>query len=202
MTATTSDSSLRDGASGHPSPAGRALSPCIPRPNSRNWREEPGLRRALWGGQPTWSVSRYQDIRAALVDPRLSADTISGLVQTVRHGQHAGDVCADRRSRAPSVAADDDQSIHLQAYRSDAAADSGDGRPIPRHDDRERAAGRHRARLRLARTVFGDRASAGRAARRPRALPAQHLARTGHQDVRRAKGAGLRDDVRLHTRNW
>jgi cytochrome P450 len=31
----------------------------------------------LWGGQLIWSVSRYQDIRAALVDPRLSADTIS-----------------------------------------------------------------------------------------------------------------------------
>jgi cytochrome P450 len=31
----------------------------------------------MWGGLPVWSVSRYQDIRAALVDPRLSADTIS-----------------------------------------------------------------------------------------------------------------------------
>jgi cytochrome P450 len=31
----------------------------------------------MWGGQPVWSVSRYQDIRAALVDTRLSADTIS-----------------------------------------------------------------------------------------------------------------------------
>ncbi len=27
-------------------------------------------------GRPTWVVSRYQDIRAALLDPRLSADTI------------------------------------------------------------------------------------------------------------------------------
>ena len=30
----------------------------------------------MWRGQPTWIVSRYQDIRAALVDPRLSANTI------------------------------------------------------------------------------------------------------------------------------
>ena len=30
----------------------------------------------MYHGQPAWAVSRYQDIRAALVDPRLSADTI------------------------------------------------------------------------------------------------------------------------------
>jgi cytochrome P450 len=35
----------------------------------------------LWGGQPTWIVSRYQEIRAALVDPRLSADTISAAIR-------------------------------------------------------------------------------------------------------------------------
>lgn len=30
----------------------------------------------MYHGQPAWMVSRYQDIRAALVDPRLSAETI------------------------------------------------------------------------------------------------------------------------------
>jgi cytochrome P450 len=35
----------------------------------------------MWGGQLVWSVSRYQDIRAALVDPRLSADTISSSIR-------------------------------------------------------------------------------------------------------------------------
>jgi cytochrome P450 len=30
----------------------------------------------MYHGQPAWVVSRYQDIRAALLDPRLSADTI------------------------------------------------------------------------------------------------------------------------------
>jgi cytochrome P450 len=30
----------------------------------------------MYQGRPAWVVSRYQDIRAALVDPRLSADTI------------------------------------------------------------------------------------------------------------------------------
>jgi cytochrome P450 len=40
------------------------------------WRTEPGLRRAIYQGKPAWVVSRYEDIRAALVDPRLSAETI------------------------------------------------------------------------------------------------------------------------------
>jgi cytochrome P450 len=35
----------------------------------------------MWGGRLTWVVSRYQDIRAALVDPRLSADTISSSIR-------------------------------------------------------------------------------------------------------------------------
>ena len=38
----------------------------------------PGLRKAmnLFLGQPAWVASRYEDIRAALTDPRLSAKTI------------------------------------------------------------------------------------------------------------------------------
>ena len=50
--------------------------PLAPPAEFANWRDEPGLKRAMWRGQPTWIVSRYQDIRAALVDPRLSANTI------------------------------------------------------------------------------------------------------------------------------
>jgi cytochrome P450 len=34
------------------------------------------MRRAMWQGRPTWIVSRYEDIRSSLVDPRLSAETI------------------------------------------------------------------------------------------------------------------------------
>ncbi|WP_343573999.1 cytochrome P450 [Mycobacterium sp.] len=34
----------------------------------------------MWNGEPVWSISRYQDIRAALVDPRLSAATLPDLV--------------------------------------------------------------------------------------------------------------------------
>ncbi len=50
--------------------------PLHPPAEFSDWRHEPGLRRAMYHGEPTWVVSRYHDIRAALVDPRLSADTI------------------------------------------------------------------------------------------------------------------------------
>ena len=42
------------------------------------WRAEPGLRRAtnLFTGQPAWVASRYEDIRAAVTDPRMSANTL------------------------------------------------------------------------------------------------------------------------------
>jgi cytochrome P450 len=53
-----------------------AQCPLAPPPEFVDWREQPGLRRAIFQGNPVWVVSRYQDIRAALVDPRLSAKTI------------------------------------------------------------------------------------------------------------------------------
>ncbi|MFI5510037.1 cytochrome P450 [Mycobacterium sp. NPDC051804] len=58
-------------------PAARsATCPLRPPAEFAQWRDEPGLRRAIYQGRPTWVVSRYEDIRAALVDPRLSAETI------------------------------------------------------------------------------------------------------------------------------
>jgi cytochrome P450 len=49
--------------------------PLRPPAEFAKWRDEPGLQRVMYHGEPTWLVSRYQDIRAALVDPRLSAQT-------------------------------------------------------------------------------------------------------------------------------
>ena len=53
-----------------------AACPLAPPPEFTEWREAAGLRRAMWQGRPTWIVSRYEDIRSSLVDPRLSAETI------------------------------------------------------------------------------------------------------------------------------
>lgn len=63
-------------------PAARAAHcPLAPPLEFASWREEPGLRRAMYHGRPAWVVSRYQDIRSALLDPRLSADTIPDLLK-------------------------------------------------------------------------------------------------------------------------
>jgi cytochrome P450 len=74
MTATTSDLPVI--------PLQRAAHcPLAPPAEFASWREEPGLQRAMWNGKPIWIVSRYQDIRSALVDPRLSADTLPQLIE-------------------------------------------------------------------------------------------------------------------------
>jgi cytochrome P450 len=63
-------------------PAPRAARcPLEPPAEFAMWRETQGLQRASWHGEPTWVISRYQDIRAALIDPRLSADTLPDFVK-------------------------------------------------------------------------------------------------------------------------
>ncbi len=74
MTSTTSETADSDLPA---IPAARsATCPLRPPPEFAQWRDEPGLRQAIYQGKPTWVVSRYEDIRTALVDPRLSAETI------------------------------------------------------------------------------------------------------------------------------
>ena len=81
MTSTTSDS--RPDTDLPVIPAQRAAHcPLHPPPEFADWRNEAGLQRAVWNGQQVWSVSRYQDIRAALVDPRLSAETLPDLFES------------------------------------------------------------------------------------------------------------------------
>ena len=59
-------------------PAPRAVGcPLAPPAEFASWRESDGLQRAVWQGKPVWMISRYQDIKAALVDPRLSANTMA-----------------------------------------------------------------------------------------------------------------------------
>lgn len=61
----------------------RSSCPLAPPESFAEWREAAGLQRVSWRGHPTWLISRYDDIRAALVDPRLSADTISEALMAV-----------------------------------------------------------------------------------------------------------------------
>jgi cytochrome P450 len=75
LMSTTSDLYSDTGLPAIPVPRA-AHCPLHPPAEFAGWRAEPGLQRAMYHGQPAWVVSRYQDIRAALLDPRLSADTL------------------------------------------------------------------------------------------------------------------------------
>ena len=75
MVSTTSDLSSETDLPVIPAPRA-AECPLHPSAEFARWRDEPGLRRVIYHGRPAWVVSRYQDIKAALVDPRLSAQTI------------------------------------------------------------------------------------------------------------------------------
>ncbi|MBB3604615.1 cytochrome P450 [Mycolicibacterium sp. BK556] len=52
--------------------------PLDPPADFARWREDPGLCHAtnLFTGELAWVVSRYEEIRAALTDPRLSANSL------------------------------------------------------------------------------------------------------------------------------
>lgn len=50
------------------------------------WRTGQGLQRCRWRGVDVWVVSRYDDIKAALSDPRISADTL-GKLQSGMEGE-------------------------------------------------------------------------------------------------------------------
>jgi cytochrome P450 len=64
-------------------PAPRAVGcPLAPPAEFAAWRESNGLQQAVWQGKTVWMISRYADIRAALVDPRLSANTMAYSVET------------------------------------------------------------------------------------------------------------------------
>lgn len=60
-----------------------ARCPLAPPPEFEQWRHSAGLRRVMWQGRPTWVVSRYEDIRSSLVDPRLRTDTIKPRLRAV-----------------------------------------------------------------------------------------------------------------------
>ncbi|MER7672369.1 cytochrome P450 [Kitasatospora sp. NPDC096128] len=57
-------------------PAARGTCPFAPPPVYRQaQQEEPISRISLWDGSPSWLLTRHQDIKAALSDPRFSSDS-------------------------------------------------------------------------------------------------------------------------------
>jgi cytochrome P450 len=54
-----------------------------------DWRRQDGLRRARWNGHNVWVVSRYEDIKAAMTDPRISADALAFQGNGSHQGENA-----------------------------------------------------------------------------------------------------------------
>lgn len=66
-----------------------ARCPLAPPAVFAGWRDADGLQRVLWRHEPTWMISRHEDIRAALTDPRLSAATLGDLQAKPADGTEA-----------------------------------------------------------------------------------------------------------------
>jgi cytochrome P450 len=77
---TTSDTNDTTNLPAFP-PVRPASCPFDPPAEFAEWREQDGLKRVEWNGNTVWAVSRYHDIKTALADPRVSADTSGKLIQ-------------------------------------------------------------------------------------------------------------------------
>ena len=75
---TTSDTNDTTSLPAFP-PTRPASCPFDPPSEFAQWRDTDGLRRVVWHGIAVWAVSRYEDIKSALTDPRISADTLGKL---------------------------------------------------------------------------------------------------------------------------
>ncbi|MEW1717912.1 cytochrome P450 [Streptomyces sp. NPDC093109] len=56
------------------------------------WREEEGLRQVNWNGHTVWAVSRYEDIKTAMTDPRISAEALTLQSNGAHEGPNAPDI--------------------------------------------------------------------------------------------------------------
>ncbi|WP_112136008.1 cytochrome P450 [Glycomyces dulcitolivorans] len=69
-----------------------ARCPFNPPAEYAQWREEDGLRRANWNGHTVWVVSRYEDIKTAMTDPRISAEALALQSNGAHEGPNAPDI--------------------------------------------------------------------------------------------------------------
>jgi cytochrome P450 len=69
-----------------------ARCPFNPPAEYTRWREQDGLRQANWNGHTVWVVSRYEDIKAAMTDPRISAEALALQSNGAHDGPDAPDI--------------------------------------------------------------------------------------------------------------
>ncbi|SCE09116.1 cytochrome P450 [Streptomyces sp. DvalAA-19] len=76
-------------------PAARAPQcPFNPSPEYAGWRAEEGLRKVSWNGHSVWAVSRFEDIKAAMTDPRISAEALALQSNGAHEGPNAPEIFA------------------------------------------------------------------------------------------------------------
>ncbi|MFC4012557.1 cytochrome P450 [Nonomuraea purpurea] len=63
-----------------------ARCPFDPAPEYTQWRASGGLRKVNWQGHEVWAVSRYEDIKTAMTDPRISAQVAAQQSSAEHHG--------------------------------------------------------------------------------------------------------------------
>ncbi|MEU6788906.1 cytochrome P450 [Nonomuraea angiospora] len=63
-----------------------ARCPFDPAPEYAQWRSGGGLRKVIWQGHEMWAVSRYEDVKTAMTDPRVSADVAAQKGSAEYHG--------------------------------------------------------------------------------------------------------------------
>jgi cytochrome P450 len=84
-------------------PMARGVCPFDPPPElGRRMHEEPITRVKLWNGSTPWLLTRYDDVRAMLIDPRVSSNT------DLENFPHPSAGTAARRQRAKSFINMDD----------------------------------------------------------------------------------------------
>lgn len=69
-----------------------ARCPFNPPAEYTQWRQENGLRRVNWNGHMVWAVSRYEDIKTAMTDPRISAEALALQSNGAHDGPNAPDI--------------------------------------------------------------------------------------------------------------
>ncbi len=164
-----------------PDTAGCPLSIGRPPAEFDEWRAADGLQMVLWRHEPTWFISRYEDIRAALTDPRLSANTLPEALQARSADDNIPVIFAriddPEHNRLRRMMTRDFTFRRAEAMRPQIQES---GRRIPRRHDRGGAARRSRPRLRAAGAVVGDLPAARRPLREARVLSTQQ-----HEGTRR-----------------
>ena len=66
--------------------------PFNPAAEYTQWREQPGLQQVSWNGHTVWAVSRYEDIKAAMSDPAISAEALALQSNGAHEGPSAPDI--------------------------------------------------------------------------------------------------------------